>query len=103
VNLAQRLEANVDVGGILMSYETWVHAQDLVEAELRGSIQMKGIARDVKTYAVTGRKSMPDHPSYTFNHVAGVSIDLDPALLDHELRAELASNLSDLVHKLKAK
>lgn len=103
VNLAQRLEANADVGGILMSYETWVHAQDLVEAELRGSIQMKGIARDVKTYAVTGRKSIPDHPSYTFNHVAGVSIDLDPALLDHELRAELASNLSDLVHKLRAK
>lgn len=103
VNLAQRLEANADVGGILMSYETWVHVQDMVESELRGSIQMKGIARNVKTYAVTGRKSMLNHPSYAFNHAAGVSIDLDPALLNHELRVELANNLSDLVQKLRAK
>lgn len=54
VNLAARLEANADPGGILMSYETYAQVKDLVETEAREPILVKGIRREVKPYAVTG-------------------------------------------------
>lgn len=53
VNLAARLEANADPGGILMSYETYTLVKDLVETEPRESMHVKGIRREVKPYAVT--------------------------------------------------
>ena len=54
VNLAARLEANADPGGILMSYETYALVKDLVETEARKTLQVKGIRREVKPYAVIG-------------------------------------------------
>lgn len=98
VNLAQRLESNADVGGILMSYETWVHVQDLVEAEPRGAIQMKGIARNVRTYAVKGRKSAGS--SLSLEHPAGVAIDIDPTTLADDDRRMLAERLEALAKRL---
>jgi class 3 adenylate cyclase len=101
VNLAQRLESNADVGGILMSYETFVHVEDLVVAEKRGAIIMKGIARDVQTYSITGRKTESSPSVFNFDHPAGVSIDLDPAVLDAEVRSALADKLSELASQLR--
>ena len=102
VNLTQRLESAADVGGILMSYETYVHVQDMVEAELRGAIQMKGIARDVRTYAIKGRKLAAGDTALTLAHPAGVSIDLDPAALDPDARTALAEQLASLADKLRS-
>jgi class 3 adenylate cyclase len=102
VNLAQRLESNAEVGGILMSYETWVHVQDMVEVTPRGAIQMKGIARNVQTYLVTGRKQPVQAASYALTHPAGVTIDLDPASLDSATRSQLADQLNDLAIRLRS-
>lgn len=101
VNIAQRLEANSDVGGILMSYETYVHVDDLVRAEKRGAIQMKGITRDIQTYAVTGRKNNQELPTLALDHPAGVSIDLDTSILDAEEREKLAVKLILLADQLR--
>ena len=101
VNLAQRLEANADVGGILMSYETFVHVEDMVAAEKRGAIRMKGIARDVQTYAVTGRKNASTKTICALSHPAGVNIDLDPASLDQNARQVLAEQLSSIAQQLR--
>lgn len=100
VNLAQRLESHADVGGILMSYETWVHVQDMVEAEPRGAIQMKGIARNVQTYAVKGRRSGGHGLSLV--HPAGIAIDLDPAALGDEEKMTLAEQLAAVADRLRA-
>jgi class 3 adenylate cyclase len=102
VNLAQRLESNADVGGILMSYETWVHVQDMVEAEPRGAIQMKGIARNVQTYAVKGRKQFGEAPVLALSHPSGVAIDLDPTALAIEERAVLADQLAAIANRLRS-
>ncbi len=51
-NLAARLEGIAEPGGIVMSYETWAHARDLVEATQLAPITFKGIAREVRPYAV---------------------------------------------------
>ncbi len=56
VNIAQRLEASAGANGILVSYETYVHAQDIIEVEERESIKMKGISRDIKAFSVIERK-----------------------------------------------
>jgi class 3 adenylate cyclase len=101
VNLAQRLESHSDVGGILMSYETWVHVQDMVEAEQRGAIQMKGIARNVQTYAITGRKNASAKSTCALSHPAGVNIDLDPTSLDQDARQVLAEQLSSIAQQLR--
>ncbi len=51
VNVAQRLESAADVGGILLSYETYAHTKDLIRVEERETIQMKGINRRIKVFS----------------------------------------------------
>jgi len=53
VNLAARLESAADPNGILMSYETYALVRDIVEAEERDFIVMKGVKRQVRTFAVS--------------------------------------------------
>ena len=60
VNVAQRLEANADANGILMSYETYAHAQDMVDVEQREVIKMKGINREIKIFSVKSRAYSPN-------------------------------------------
>ena len=55
VNVAQRLEASAQPGGILMSYETYAHAQDLIEVEQLSSISMKGVKREIKVFSVLNK------------------------------------------------
>ena len=57
VNVAARLEAAGDAGGILMSYETYAHVQDMVEVEEKKSVKMKGINREIKVFSVLKRRT----------------------------------------------
>ncbi len=102
VNVAQRLESNADVGGILLSYETWAHVQDIVDAEPRGAIQMKGIARNIQTYAVKGRKRADQAHALALKHPAGIAIDLDLSALDDNERNALSEKLAALSIQLRA-
>ena len=52
VNIAQRLEAAAPSDGILMSYESYAHAKNLVDLEELSSITMKGISRVIKVFSV---------------------------------------------------
>ena len=58
MNVAARLESAAEANGILMSYETYAHVQDMVEVEQKEAIKMKGINREIKLYAVQGRKEV---------------------------------------------
>ncbi len=58
VNVAARLESAGEAGGILMSYETYAYAKDMIEVEEKKSIKMKGINRDIKVFSVLGRKKI---------------------------------------------
>jgi adenylate cyclase len=64
VNVAQRLEASADANGILMSYESYAHAQDMVEVDERERITMKGISREIKVFSVVGRKNEKKSKKY---------------------------------------
>lgn len=99
VNIAQRLESQCEPGGILMSYETYVHVQNLVDVEERQAIRLKGIARDIKAFAVKGR--MSDSASQLSLHdPAGVSIDLNVRNLDAQSKTDLAAQLRALANRL---
>ncbi|MGI9366259.1 MAG: adenylate/guanylate cyclase domain-containing protein [Rhizobiaceae bacterium] len=52
VNIAARLESAADPGGILISNETLVLVRDSVEVEERESIEMKGVRRKVRAFAI---------------------------------------------------
>jgi adenylate cyclase len=52
VNLASRLQSHAELGGILISHETYSLVKDLVLAEEQGSIQAKGFAKPVRNYKV---------------------------------------------------
>ncbi len=54
VNLAARLEALAEVGGILMAHETHALVKDRVLAEEGDTLTVKGFARPVRTYSVVG-------------------------------------------------
>ncbi|MCM0044467.1 MAG: adenylate/guanylate cyclase domain-containing protein [Burkholderiaceae bacterium] len=101
VNLAQRLEANADAGGILMSYETWVNVRDLVDAEEREAIRMKGIGREVRTYAVRHRRAAEQPRLLELEHPAGISVRLQSDTLDPEERRRLADHLDALSRSLR--
>jgi class 3 adenylate cyclase len=60
VNLAARIEAAADPGGILISHPTYALVRDIVRAEERGSIDAKGIRREVRVFAVADILDDPD-------------------------------------------
>jgi class 3 adenylate cyclase len=54
VNLAARLEALAEVGGILMTHETHALVEDTIMAEEADVMTIKGVARPVRIYRVVG-------------------------------------------------
>ena len=100
VNVAQRLEANCDPGGILISHETYAQVDELVDVEERSSVSLKGIDRNIKTYAVKGRKQETDKP-LRLSHPQGVHIDLSPLSLRADDRQLIATQLKALAQRLE--
>jgi class 3 adenylate cyclase len=101
VNIAQRLESQAEPGGILLSYETFVHVQDMVSTEERQSIRLKGIAQEVKAFAVKNRLSQTAEQVLSLHDPNGVSIDLHPSTLDHDARVRLAQSLRGMAAQLE--
>jgi class 3 adenylate cyclase len=100
VNIAQRLESQAEPGGILLSYETYAHVQDMVAVEERQSILLKGIAQEVKAFAVKGRLTQVVDDVISWHEPMGVSIDLHPERLDADARARLAQIFRQIATRL---
>jgi PAS domain S-box-containing protein len=54
VNLAARLQTHAELGGILVANETYSLVKDVIQAEEQSPITVKGFARPVRTFSVTG-------------------------------------------------
>ena len=85
VNIAQRLESAAPDNGILMSYETYAHAKDLVEVEELESITMKGVKREIKVYSILNTLEPQEH-----------SQPEEGVHLDNEVRVSLEERLVKL-------
>jgi class 3 adenylate cyclase len=99
VNVAQRLEANADPGGILISHETFALVHDLVDVEERQSVSLKGIDRHIRTYAIKGT-STGQANTLRLSHQSGVNIDISPKLLTTDDRRHLAQQLQQVAQQL---
>ena len=97
-NLAARLESIAEPGGIVLSYETYAHVRDIVEAEPSEAVYFKGIAREIVPYHV---KSI--EPGVVSAHNNGVeqdgklTVDLDG--LDEQTRALIRAAINDALSK----
>ncbi len=101
VNIAQRLESQASPGGILLSYETYALVQDMVSAQERSSIRLKGIAQEVKAFEVNGRLSRHADDVLSLHDSKGISIDLHPGRIDRDDRARLAQSLRQMATRLE--
>jgi class 3 adenylate cyclase len=93
-NLAARLEASAEPGGIVMSYEPYAHVRDLVTARQLPPKRFKGIAREVVPYMIEpGRNSLP--ASEVSRDGNRVTVHLER--LDETSRTKLQQLLDDQV------
>jgi class 3 adenylate cyclase len=77
-NLAARLQAIAEPGGICLSYETYALVRDMVRARPLEPIVMKGIKREVVPYAVEGiLGELAQRPQVIIEHVTGLDLFLD--------------------------
>ncbi len=83
-NLAARMEGIAKPGGIVMSYETWAHAKDMVDATALEPTIFKGIARQVVPYEVA-------QPS--FEKAPGVQIAINMDAINEQSRSEARAAL----------
>ena len=101
VNLAARLESAADIGGILMSYETYALVRDIVEAEERDAITMKGIKREVRAFAVTNILDNFENDRRVIHHEAdGLYLHLDTDRLKGKERKKAQRQLQDALDRL---
>ena len=76
VNLAARLEQAAGPGKILIAHETWALVKDVVTAEERPPIKVKGIAQPIHAYEVTGLRE--ELPSEVIRYEAdGLKVTID--------------------------
>ena len=94
VNLASRLQAHAEHGGILISHETYSLVKDRVLAEERDPIQAKGFARPVRNYKLLDRlDSLVDQERVIREEQDGLRVFLDLQKLDKERAVQLLNGL----------
>jgi adenylate cyclase len=103
-NLAARLQAIAPAGGVVLSYETYAHVRDMVEAQPIDAISMKGISRPIIPYLVERmRPTEPQHATMMAESDEGMSLMLDLSRIDPERAARLRGKLQAALAMLDAK
>jgi class 3 adenylate cyclase len=99
-NLAARLQAIAEPGGIVVSYETYALVSDIVAAHTLPSITMKGISRDVVPYAVDQLRDGTEAAEVVIEKIPGFDFHLDTAAVgaadSDRIRSVLLKALSSL-------
>jgi adenylate cyclase len=84
-NLAARLQAIAEPGGICLSYETFALVRDLVRARPLEPIQMKGVSREIVPYSVEGLLGEVAQRQHVISeHATGLDLFVDLEALDKD-------------------
>ena len=102
VNLAARLQAHAEVGGIFIAHETYALVQDEVMAVEQPPISVKGFARPIRCYAVKGSQEEFARAGgvVQYSGTAG-TIQLKLDRLDDEERSRLQEAIRSLLRILE--
>jgi len=102
VNLAARLQAGADLGGILLAHETHALVKDEIAAEEREPITVKGFARPVRTYGVSGiYDDLGDAERIVQHQALGLRAFVDLEKLSGDEREEAVRVFEDILEKLR--
>ena len=102
-NLAARLQSIAEPGGIVLSYETFALASDIISAHPLPAITMKGISREVIPYSVDNVLDDTARGDIIVERVAGLDFYLDPSVVDPQGIDRIRSILSDALAALDRK
>jgi class 3 adenylate cyclase len=101
-NLAARLQSVARPGEIVISYETYCEARDIVVARASAPVRVKGIAREITPYTVEGLIDSEGKRIEVFSaHMTGVDFYLDPGMLDPLSAIELGAVLRRALRALE--
>jgi adenylate cyclase len=101
-NFAARLQSISEPGQIVISYETYALARDILVAEALAPIQMKGISREVMPYVVKGMlDSAGAHVAIFSAHMTGLDFYLDPSMLHTKNVANIRAILMEALNALE--
>jgi len=99
-NLAARLQSIAEPGGIVVSYEAFALAREIIEAHALPPITMKGISREVVPYSIDSVRDIAAKADVIVERVTGMDLYLDPSAVDAQgvdrIRAALNDALAEL-------
>jgi class 3 adenylate cyclase len=103
-NLAARLQSIAEPGHIVVSYETYALAREMVAARRLPPISMKGIGHDVIPYAIEGMFDASGRQTRIFSeHLAGLDLSLDPNMIEAADAERARTALRDALAALEAR
>ena len=101
VNLASRLQSHAELGGILISHETYSLVKDVVLAEEREPIQAKGFAKPVRNYRVLDHYDQRIGPSQIIREEKdGLRVFLDLQRMDKGSAVEALESILSRIRKV---
>ncbi|WDZ81896.1 adenylate/guanylate cyclase domain-containing protein (plasmid) [Ensifer adhaerens] len=102
VNLASRLQAYADLGGILLAHETYALVRDEIEAEELPPQTIKGFSHPVPSYRVLGIRDDQQVPAGVVCHIQeGLRLEIDVAVLRGAGRADAIKVLEKYMRELR--
>lgn len=101
VNLAARLEVHADPDGILLSPETYALVRGKVTGQEWPAIEIKGIRREIRPYALTNFLDEPDTEQIIRSELDGLSLRIDLRGLNDEQRRLLQAQLRGIADQLQ--
>jgi class 3 adenylate cyclase/PAS domain-containing protein len=104
VNLAARLQAHAEPGGILLAHETYALVKDVIDAEEAVTIPIKGFSTPVRTHRVVGLHGAAGNQGERVirRESDGVLIIVDPKKLTDGGRADAIRALTEAAAQLAA-
>ena len=102
VNLASRLQEVGDPDGVMLSFETYAMVRGEFAAVERPAVKVKGIAREIECYAVTGIHEEAEAPQgeMTLDN-PGLQLHLNLDQMDAAARQDAVAQLERLLRVLR--
>jgi class 3 adenylate cyclase len=99
VNLTSRLEQSCEAGSILISHATWSLVNDILEADEKPPLTVKGFSEPVRTYAVHELKATA-RSAIIRKELTGMRLFIDTDAVNRaEVRQTLTKVVEDLLQK----